>query len=166
MGVRVKIHIDWVGAYTLEEVRELTNSDDYGIYQIYGTHPIYGSDVLLYIGKADRQTLGVRIPQHEKWAYTSDVNNIKVYTGHLGSNEDVTDEEWSRLIDIAERLLIFTHKPAFNSSSINTMSKVKVPIEAHVFNWGNHRSLMPEVSAFRYLATDSEHFATYRNFGE
>jgi len=160
----VKIHIDWLGAHTLDEVKELTNTDDYGVYQIYGTHPIYGSDVLLYIGKADRQTLGVRIPQHDKWAYTSDSNNVKVYTGHLGANEEVSDEEWSRLIDIAERLLIFTHKPAYNSSNINSM--LKVPIEAHVFNWGNHRSLMPEVSAFRYLATDEEHFSKYVNFGE
>lgn len=160
----MKIHIDWVGAHSLEGVKQLTASDDYGVYQIYGTHPIYGSDVLLYIGKADKQTLGVRIPQHEKWAYTSDVSNIKVYTGHLGSNSDVSDEEWSHLIDVAERLLIFTHKPAYNSASINSI--YKVPIESHVFNWGNFRNLMPEVSAFRYLATDKEHFSTYKNFGE
>ena len=160
----MKIHIDWIGGHTLEEVKKLTAGDDYGLYQIYGTHPIYGSDVLLYIGKAEQQTLGVRIQQHEKWAYTSDANNIRVYTGHLGANTEVSDEEWTKLIDIAERLLIYTHKPAYNSSNINTM--LKVPIEAHVFNWGNFRSLMPEVSAFRYLATDEEHFPNYKNFGE
>ena len=163
----MKIHIDWVGSHTLEEVKQLTNTDDYGVYQIYGSHPIYGSNVLLYIGKAEQQTFGVRISQNdhnEKWAYNADTNNIKVYTGHFGSNEDVSDEEWSRLIDIAERLLIYTHKPAYNSASINTISQV--PIEAHVFNWGDYRSLMPEVSAFRYLATDEEYFPTYRNFGE
>ena len=53
----MKIHIDWVGSHTLEEVKQLTNTDDYGVYQIYGSHPIYGSNVLLYIGKAERQVL-------------------------------------------------------------------------------------------------------------
>ncbi|MBC5852933.1 hypothetical protein H8Q88_18790 [Vibrio metschnikovii] len=160
--VSVQIHIDWSGSYTLDELKGLTSSSDYGIYQIYGTHPVYGSDVLLYIGKADYQTLGVRIPQHDKWAYTSDVNNIRVYIGRLGSNLQVSESEWSKLIDLAERLLIYTHKPAYNSSCLNSVDKV--PIIVHVFNWGNYRSLLPEVSAFRYLATDEEHFPTYKNF--
>ena len=56
------IHIDWDGPYRIEEINELNDEKkDYGIYQIYGTHPVYGSNVLLYIGKADQQTFGARI---------------------------------------------------------------------------------------------------------
>jgi hypothetical protein len=56
------IQIHWEGPYKLTELSTLMNTTtDYGIYQIYGKHPVYGSDVLLYIGKADYQTLGKRI---------------------------------------------------------------------------------------------------------
>ncbi|MCW8331744.1 hypothetical protein MD588_23365 [Photobacterium sp. SDRW27] len=158
----MQIHVDWNGSYTLEDVKKLTDGDDYGLYQIYGAHPVYGTDVLLYIGKASSQTLGVRISQHEKWLYNQDSENIRVYTGHLGGNVDISNEEWANQIDIAEKLLIFTHKPAYNSSNINSIPDI--PVETHVFNWCDYRSLMPEVSAFRYLATDDEHFSTYRNF--
>ena len=43
------IHIDWSGPYTYGQAVQLRNGqDDYGVYQIYGTHPIYGADVMLY----------------------------------------------------------------------------------------------------------------------
>jgi len=46
----------------LESGKVGNNTDeDYGIYQIYGTHPIYGNDTLLYIGKASQQTFARRI---------------------------------------------------------------------------------------------------------
>lgn len=57
MNTELIIHIEWDGPFKLDQLSELNNTDiDFGIYQIYGSHPIYGADVLLYIGKADRQT--------------------------------------------------------------------------------------------------------------
>ncbi len=159
----MNINIEWAGGFTLEEVKTLTNEDDYGLYQVYGTHPVYGTDVLLYIGQADRQKLGVRIPQHEKWIYNQDSENVRVYVGRLGGNCAVSDENWSYQINMAEKLLIFTHKPAYNSSNINTIPNI--PLDIHVLNWCNYRSLMPEVSAFRYLSTDEEHFSSFQTFG-
>ena len=61
------IHVQWDGPFTLEQILELNDDFDYGVYQVYGSHPIYGSDVLLYIGKASQQTFSVRIKQ-EQWS--------------------------------------------------------------------------------------------------
>ncbi|WP_078183723.1 hypothetical protein [Bacillus wiedmannii] len=45
------IQILWDGPYNITDLVKLKNEEtDYGIYQIYGNHPIYGNDVLLYIG--------------------------------------------------------------------------------------------------------------------
>ena len=66
------IHVQWDGPFSLEQVSELNNEDhDYGVYQVYGSHPIYGSDVLLYIGKASQQTFATRLRQ-EPWLYNQD----------------------------------------------------------------------------------------------
>src|SRR5579872_2702258 len=37
---------------------------DRGLYQIYGHHPVYGSNVLLYIGQTYGRTFGERIEEH------------------------------------------------------------------------------------------------------
>lgn len=60
-----EIHMVWEGPYSYEEITNTLRDEycDFGVYQIYGAHPIYGSDVLLYIGKADQQTFGVRLSQ-------------------------------------------------------------------------------------------------------
>lgn len=61
------IHVIRGGPYTVEEARAARDdATDYGSYQIYGTHPVYGSSVLLYIGRTDRQTFGVRLSQEKQ----------------------------------------------------------------------------------------------------
>jgi len=41
------IHVQWSGPYKYDEVKALRDEFiDYGVYQVYGTHPVYGSDVL------------------------------------------------------------------------------------------------------------------------
>ncbi|WP_232055195.1 hypothetical protein [Vibrio taketomensis] len=89
---------------------------------------------------------------------------LKVYVGRFAGNEQISNDEWSRQISIAEKLLIYTHSPALNSSNINNVGG-DVPIDSHVYNWGNRRNLLPEVSALRYLYDDNEHFPTYQVFG-
>ncbi|HDR7669617.1 TPA: hypothetical protein QCX97_003504 [Bacillus wiedmannii] len=45
------IQILWHGPYSITDLVKLKNEEiDYGIYQSYGNHPVYGNDVLLYIG--------------------------------------------------------------------------------------------------------------------
>ncbi|WP_235849025.1 MULTISPECIES: hypothetical protein [Bacillaceae] len=96
------IQIEWEGPYHLIDLVSLTNEEyDNGVYQIYGKHPTYGSDVLLYIGKADYQTLGKRISQ-EDWLNTNDSNNTKIYIGRLHGPVIPSEEQWSKEIDLAE----------------------------------------------------------------
>jgi hypothetical protein len=40
------IHIEWEGPYSLNQLDTLKD-----LYQIYGHHSVYGSNVLLYIGQ-------------------------------------------------------------------------------------------------------------------
>lgn len=149
----MKIHVDWTTGVPLKEAYELTHPTDYGIYQIYGSHPIYGHNVLLYIGKARDQTFGVRLRQHIKWINNQDSSNVRVYTGRIASG-DSQDEHWDLKIDHAEKLLIYTHQPACNSSNINTLGEI--PEDTHVYNWVDRGMLLPEVSAYRYMVADEE----------
>ncbi|MGE7716939.1 hypothetical protein [Priestia megaterium] len=143
------IQIDWDGPYKITELPQLTDSiSDYGIYQIYGYQPVYGNDVLLYIGKADQQTFGKRIPQ-ENWWGTNDSNNIKIYVGRLLGPQTPNQLEWSLEIDLAEQLLIYVHKPAYNARSVSSLRNLKIQ-DVHTLNWSNYRSLLPEVSGLRW----------------
>jgi len=59
------IHIEWEGPYSLNQLNTLKDlRKDRGLYQIYGHHPVYGSNVLLYIGQTSGRTFGERIEQH------------------------------------------------------------------------------------------------------
>lgn len=40
------IHVEWDGPYPLEKIGSLLGFKDYGIYQIYGGHPVYGNSAL------------------------------------------------------------------------------------------------------------------------
>jgi len=158
------IHIEWDGPYDLESIKNLSSSKDYGVYQVYGTHPVYGSDVLLYIGQACGQNFSTRIPQHDKWLDNQDSKGLSVYVGRLGGNTTISTDDWDKQIDIAEKLLIFSHKPALNSSSINSTDEKKIPIDTHVYNWLNHKNILPEISAFRYFADDEKYFKNYQTY--
>jgi hypothetical protein len=143
------IQILWEGPYKLSELNKLTNVEtDYGLYQIYGYHPLYGSNVLLYIGKADQQTFGMRIRQ-EKWDEVNDSNNDQIYIGRLHGAATPSEEQWSNEISLAEQLLIYVHKTGFNSSSISSYPELVLQ-SVHVLNWGDHRDLYPEVSGYRF----------------
>jgi hypothetical protein len=59
------IHIEWEGPYSLNQLDTLKDlRKDRGLYQIYGHHPVYGSNVLLYIGQTVGRTFGERIEEH------------------------------------------------------------------------------------------------------
>ncbi len=61
-----RVRVEWQGTFSIEEVLILNDeNDDYGLYQIYGCHVIFGSDSLLYIGMARDQTFGQRLGQHD-----------------------------------------------------------------------------------------------------
>ena len=99
------IRIEWDGPYSLSDIgyNEETEKyipsnmlndkcEDFGIYQVYGFHPIYGNDVLLYIGQATKQTFAKRLSQ-EAWEYNTDYKNIKFYAGRLFAKNQPTSEK-------------------------------------------------------------------------
>lgn len=156
------IQIEWKGPYSLEELILLDDrSHDYGIYQIYGKHVVYGKDVLLYIGKADFQTIGRRVLQ-ENWWYTNDSNHLKIYAGRLAGEKTPQEEIWFKEIDLAEKLLINVHKPAYNSKYLTSIPDTELQ-DIHILNCGDHRDLLPEVSGLRWTRKlDDADYDTYR----
>ncbi len=156
------IRIEWDGPYTLNDIGydeetytfNTTNiklnekKQDKGIYQIYGYHPIYGDNVLLYIGKTLTQTFSKRISQ-EGWENNNDYKNFQIYVGRLFNTKQEPPKNWDNIISKAEQMLIYSHSPAKNSSNIVSVTKkhkLKEFENIRILNYDNHRSLMPEVS--------------------
>lgn len=143
-----EINILWEGPFKLNELISLNDeSKDYGIYQIYGGHPVYGTNVLLYIGKAAKQTFCERINQ-EGWDGNKNAKSLNIYIGRM-TGKTPTNELWCKEIGIAEKLLIYAHEPAFNSQNIKFIPEDDVK-DIHIFNWGCYCDLMPEVSGKRW----------------
>ena len=152
------VNIWWEGPFTLSEIENKqvgdNQNEDYGIYQIYGAHPVYGSNILLYIGKAVQQTLSTRLNQETHWWSNQDAQNIQIYFGRL-IGETPSENVWTNMIDKAEKLLIFAHRPAHNSSNINSIKNEEVK-NTHVLNWGEFKDLQPEVSSMRIFDETDE----------
>ena len=140
------IHIDWEGPFSLEEAISLNSSEDYGLYQYYGDHPVYGPGVLLYIGKASAQTFGNRLAQHNWHCWIP--SPTEIYVGRVCAEMPLENREWERLIDLAEKIQIYAHSPAFNSSNLNKIGYKAGDVR--VMNWGKRKSLLPEVSISRW----------------
>jgi len=157
------IHIEWEGPFLYEEVSRLDKEHDYGIYQIYGCHPIYGSDVLLYIGKAQNQTFAKRLSQEGWGQWNRDASRVEAYVGRLSGSE--TPEDWDNQINLVEKLLIYAHGPAANTSNLNSIPDESANL--HVLNWGQFRDLMAEVSGARWssLFDDIPNWAAYGQHG-
>lgn len=140
------INIEWEGPLTFEEAYEKNGKTDYGVYQAYGDHPVYGLDVLFYIGKAQDQTFGVRLKTRDKNFGEWD-QRIQIYIGRIYTEKKAqpSDEEWDSLIDQVERVLITACWPALNSESqyITRPSKYR---DLLILNWGRFRSLPATVS--------------------
>lgn len=80
--------------------------------------------------------------------YEHDLNRMAVYLGRL-AGDTPPDDVWRKQITAAEALLIHVHTPAYNAEYIAS----DLAPESHnlrVFNWGQHRNLMPEVSGERW----------------
>jgi hypothetical protein len=64
----------------LNNFNDFDSERDFGIYQIYGSHPVYGDDTLLYIGKVAQKTFATMMKRH----YDFDVHNLtRIYFGYF-----------------------------------------------------------------------------------
>jgi hypothetical protein len=57
----------WTGPHQLADLVAFKGAQDYGVYQIYGTHGVNGPDNLLYIGMAQDRPFSVRAPEGKEW---------------------------------------------------------------------------------------------------
>jgi hypothetical protein len=125
---------------------------DFGIYQIYGDHPIYGDDTLLYIGKAAEQTFAKRMKGH----YDLDASQVggqftRIHLGYFCELDDVSPESWEDAISIVEPILIKSHMPALNGTNVKGFKGFLENPDTNilVFNWGAKGKLFSEVSNLR-----------------
>jgi len=189
-GIKI-IQIIWDGPKTIAEVKLCSENPDRGVYQIYGPHPVYGENVLVYIGlvggnQDSERTFSNRIGEHEEYWLDDkyDDSRYEIYLGRLMGDpnsdkkneyfKNKSDSGWSDEIKVAETMLILAHTPAYNSQGLNCNKKVDKSIgNYHLINLGKSRSLQIEISGA--WLTDSfwgkrgmewEKFKVYGNTGD
>ncbi len=106
-----------------------------GLYQIYGDSAVYGRDCLLYIGQAG--SLATRLDQHLAISPVTRVNNRSIRIARCGP----------ALLDVAESILITTHKPSMNAEYIHAPKSPEATSRPFlVENHGDRGSLTLQVT--------------------
>lgn len=163
------IFIDWDGPYSFDELDELEDPRvDYGLYQVYGAHPLYGEEVLLYLGQTGERTFGDKLNQERAyWEAEEEFQPLTVYVGRLMGPVTPNGGDWEEEMDLAHRLLVFAHVPVFNGREVAATPDDDLK-KVHVVNWGSHLDLAPEVSGARYLYRfpDTPEYSCYGKQGE
>ncbi|KID56986.1 hypothetical protein JF50_14045 [Pseudoalteromonas luteoviolacea] len=119
-------------------------SQSFGVYQIYGDHPIYGLNVLLYIGMtqlSNKRNFEKRIQEHLDGRFWQH-HGLSVRFGEIYHKQDlVTDVQ--QIKDV-ESLLIASNMPALNRHNIDKASNSCTNLL--VRNDGFRGSIVPECS--------------------
>jgi hypothetical protein len=163
MGKEIIYNVHWEGPFNWEQVQS-KQDPGYVLYQIYGLHHLYGSNVLLYIGVSDRETgtLIDRLKEHDASWFQYEYDKMAFRLGSIGEFFDwdkwETDKDNAPYEKIApelahkiEQLLIFAHQPAYNQINKESAQKAK---GIRIFNTGLFGHLFPEVS-YRYCLYDA-----------
>jgi len=161
MKMLEEIYIWWEGAFNYSDIlnnkidsTEYDNkATDIGLYTVYGYHPLYGKDVLLYIGITTKQSFQQRLKNRWIISESSDIENIKIYLGKIyNPSKTVSKQIEKESIKKAEALLINILKPAFNSSYINSVNHENLTNgnKFIIFNKNSYRDLPPEISTMRW----------------
>ncbi len=142
------IQIGWEKKpYNEETIKELDAEDYYGVYQIYGHHPVYGDNTLLYIGKANQQTFAMRLKDRTEFEETV-LRPESMRIGRIFKTADTENANWDDIVDIVEKILIRTHAPAYNSTDIKGLKWYDDEEKHYIIkNWYEYGLLLPEVSS-------------------
>lgn len=139
------IDLEWEGSFLIEYDRDEDKYlldqipgdllAAYGIYQIYGRHPVYGKNVLLYIGETKENKKGTRafkdrLGEHLKGRFFY-YTNLSVSLAPCDFDSETVKEVESVLID--------AHKPALNKQHIESRKKCREQLL--VRNWSFMGSL-------------------------
>ena len=146
----------WEGPFKWGD-HEKEMKDCHVLYSIYGTHPVYGHEALLYIGKTEN--IENRMLVHAEWIEDEyDIVNIRVASMGELTSWDGWDAHprygKARADEVAdvEALLIYAHQPAYNKIGKDGLQAAK---GYRIFNTGKIGSLLPEVS-YRYQNPNGE----------
>ena len=141
----------WEGPYPWAERRKWARAR-HVLYALYGSHHLYGRDVLLYIGMSIAG-VGNRYPgttwvDDEYDTVTIRLASVGPFNGWL---------EWERpghyrkapkqLVEGIEALLIFAHQTPYNSQKKQNLKKAQ---GLRLINSGRFGHLLPEVSYLYY----------------
>ncbi|MBK7128268.1 MAG: hypothetical protein IPM74_12415 [Crocinitomicaceae bacterium] len=143
------IEILWTGPFSSQEILKMNGPTDFGFYQLYGNHNIYGNNVLLYFGKASKQNFATRIPQHDDWFGWEDIQP-EYYIGRIGGEIQLNNQDWEEQIDYAESKIIFECHPSWNSSGLNRADKKVKGQNVVILNHGVRRSI-PKIICDHFL---------------
>ena len=144
------VRVEWEGPFCLDYViEELNRKDDYGLYQIYGTHiilePDGGSDNLLYIGMTGPgSTLSERLKNHKAswiWYNLEHGGEISIHIARLPSRSE-------KKIKLVEALEIYWHSPPYNGQHITSIDEYRYP-RIKIINKGSRRKLLERIDNIR-----------------
>ncbi len=161
-----EINILWEGPFNIEEIQGNkidstkydVKSNSIGLYQIYGSHPLYGNGVLVYIGRTQD---GFNKRLKKRWVIENgnDSENIKIYLGTIYCDScKLEEEDIHEKIKKSESILINAMKPAFNSSNIQSTKEESSEDRFIVYNVGDYRSLYPILDS-NYFWKDPKNYA-------
>lgn len=142
----------WDGPYTSETIDAALNDDDkYPLYAIYGSHPMYGDNILLYIGMTERG-IPKRLSEHGYWMDQQRHGPSKIFVASIGlfkswehsNNIEEFDLPTREVVQQVEQLLIISNEPVHNQKSRKSARAAR---GIRIFNTNNYGSLLPEASA-------------------
>lgn len=115
-----KIEIKWDGPFDERTISDKYDKTDRGLYQIYGTHEIYGPDTLLYIGMCWEQKFSQRLNQHKNEWFKWLSSDASIYIGRVNKDLDGSAEIKisKEQVEELEKMLIYFCTPPYNSQHI------------------------------------------------
>ena len=130
----------------------LFSTQEYGpyVFQVYGDHPLYGRDVLLYIGLKEYSSSGTRIVIDDDFTKIDVEIFTRYHTGIIKKPDKTKNDDWLLLLCKLTKILIVSHYPAFNFSANSYKEQMKKEEHILIQNYESRGSLMPIISNKRW----------------
>ncbi len=127
MTRQTDIHLEWEGPLTFEDARSRW-SDRLGRVSDLWAAPHLRPRFTLIHWQGGKAAFRCSTHTRKLVGYGGGPNRMSVYLGRLAGRDAPDNDTWCRYIDLAEGLLIFVHRPAWNAQtnildSIPTSSK-------------------------------------------
>jgi hypothetical protein len=135
-----EIFVEWEGPLSYDEAIKYyfdnESRSDYGLYQIYGPHPIYSNkkrksddDILLYIGQT---TSGGKFSERIKSQGFCNGPGYKIYFGRIDPEHKIDDNIWRLYVLDAEKILINKYTPPYNAQYVGDLTNNQLNIQDSV----------------------------------